>query len=71
MEERKHLRNLHVFTKSVKNCHWQNRTFLTKKKKIIKNKIKKKEGREGKEEKPIQPYTGKGTRRAPGRGSTG
>lgn len=46
--------------------------FLTKKKKIIKNKIKKKkEGREGKEEKPIQPYTGKGTRRAPGRGSTG
>lgn len=69
MEERKHLRNLHLFTESVKNCHWQNRTFLTKKKKIIKN--KKKEGREGKEEKPIQPYTGKGTRRAPGRGSTG
>lgn len=68
MEERKHLRNLHLFTNSVKNWHWQNRTFLTKKKILIKKKI---EGREGKEEKPIQPYTGKGTRRAPGRGSMG
>lgn len=61
MEERKHLRNLHLFTKSVKNCHWQNRTFLTKKKKIIKNKIKKKK-REGKERKknPSSPTLARG-----------